>query len=88
VLCEFCQGSLVDYIVNKKNKLTETEICKCAIQILEGLDHMHSKGICHRDLKVENILYSIIDGHEVFKLCDFGSANRDHSIAYNDASKT
>ena len=31
---------------------------------------MHSKGIAHRDLKVENILLE----EKKFKLCDFGSA--------------
>ena len=32
---------------------------------------MHSKGIAHRDIKVENILLN----DKLFKLCDFGSAS-------------
>ena len=31
------------------------------LQILDGLEHMHSKNILHRDLKLENIL---IQGHQ------------------------
>ena len=32
---------------------------------------MHSKGIAHRDIKIENILLN----NKKFKLCDFGSAS-------------
>ena len=38
---------------------------------------MHSKGIAHRDLKVENILISYdLDGNPEIKLGDFGSATK------------
>jgi len=40
--------------------------------IVSGLSKMHSLGIAHRDIKVENILK---DGNK-FKLCDFGSASK------------
>lgn len=46
--------------------------------VCKGLQHMHSKGIAHRDIKVENILLN----NKQFKLCDFGSASSqvlDHS---------
>jgi len=43
---------------------------------------MHSKGIAHRDLKVENVLL-----HEgKFKLADFGSASTDY-IDFKTATK-
>ena len=50
---------------------------------------MHVMKVCHRDIKVENVLYNIDQqtGKEIFKLCDFGSATYDHSISYNNASK-
>ena len=44
---------------------------------------MHDKGICHRDLKVENILYM---GDRIL-IADFGSCTFDHTIDYNTASK-
>lgn len=39
--------------------------------IVNGVTHMHKKGIAHRDLKVENVLQH----DSTFKLCDFGSAS-------------
>ena len=51
---------------------------------------MHGLGIAHRDIKVENILVSYPPKNEaspVFKLGDFGSATKDHSIDFSKASK-
>ena len=50
---------------------------------------MHSLGIAHRDLKVENILVSTAETtmETVFKIADFGSATKDHSIDFSKASK-
>lgn len=45
---------------------------KCLMQqILSGLDHCHSKGILHRDMKGSNLL---IDSNGVLKIADFGLA--------------
>ena len=48
---------------------------------------MHGLGIAHRDIKVENILYSTSDNKLTFKLGDFGSATKDHHIDYQQADK-
>jgi serine/threonine protein kinase len=40
-------------------------------QILTGMAYVHKQGVCHRNLKPENIL---MNGKGVVKICDFGSA--------------
>ncbi|KAG0147428.1 hypothetical protein CROQUDRAFT_715088 [Cronartium quercuum f. sp. fusiforme G11] len=42
-----------------------------AAQILDAIEHMHSRGVIHRDLKPENIL---LDSQMRVKIADFGSA--------------
>lgn len=42
--------------------------------VAAGLSHMHSKGISHRDIKLENVLVS---SSGEFKLCDFGSSSKE-----------
>jgi glycogen synthase kinase 3 beta len=41
-------------------------------QLLRSLAYIHSVGICHRDIKPQNLLLNPPTG--VLKLCDFGSA--------------
>ena len=40
-------------------------------QLLSGLDHCHSRGVLHRDIKGSNLL---IDNNGILKIADFGLA--------------
>ncbi|KAI7694698.1 hypothetical protein SSS_03940 [Sarcoptes scabiei] len=44
----------------------------CMYQIFRALAYIHSLGICHRDIKPNNLLFDPETG--VLKICDFGSA--------------
>lgn len=41
-------------------------------QLFRSLAYIHSQGICHRDIKPQNLLLDPMSG--ILKLCDFGSA--------------
>ncbi|KAH0576804.1 Kinase, CMGC CDK [Spironucleus salmonicida] len=54
----------------KKHKLKESQIKIIIKQILEGMEHIHSIGIIHRDIKPHNILF---DSEKMqTKIIDFG----------------
>ena len=82
-IMEYCNGgSLAQCLETYKNKygnpFTQKLIQVFAKQIVEGLNHIHSKGIIHRDLKLDNILlnfkhndfYNYKDAE--IKIIDFG----------------
>ncbi|KAI5952268.1 AKL1 [Candida jiufengensis] len=74
VLMELCPGgSLLDYMNARiKTKLTESEILKIMIDVSVGVYEMHRTRLCHRDIKIENVLINL---QQRFKLCDFGSTS-------------
>ena len=63
-------GNLNDYII-KNWPLDKSTIKHITSQLALALEFMHSKGICHRDLKPQNIL---LDDQLNIKICDLGEA--------------
>lgn len=58
---------------NKKEIPKET-LRLFSYQLLRSIAYIHSIGICHRDIKPQNILVDI--KNNIVKLCDFGSAKK------------
>lgn len=67
------KGSLFHYLDAAKS-FSEPLARSLFVQILEAVEYMHSEGICHRDIKTENIF---VDEKFNLKLGDFGFASRE-----------
>lgn len=63
-------GELFDYLTSVVT-LSEKKTRYIMRQVLEGVQHVHSRGVVHRDLKPENIL---LDDNLNVKITDFGFA--------------
>ncbi|MCB0352270.1 MAG: serine/threonine protein kinase [Bdellovibrionales bacterium] len=68
---EYIEGKPLSEIVKSPTLLSIYQVCTIARQIALGLWELHEKGIIHRDVKPENILFS---RSGVAKLTDFGIA--------------
>ena len=66
---EICAGGDLLNYVRKRRRLKESYAKLIFKQLVEGLAHIHSKNILHRDIKLDNIL---LDGHGKIKIADFG----------------
>ncbi|KAK4779384.1 hypothetical protein SAY86_006912 [Trapa natans] len=69
---EYMEHDLAGLASHPGLKFTETQV-KCYMQqLLHGLDHCHSRGVLHRDIKGSNLL---IDNNGILKIADFGLAS-------------
>ncbi|KAJ1921817.1 serine/threonine protein kinase, partial [Tieghemiomyces parasiticus] len=68
-IMEYCPYDLFNVVAT--GKMTLDESACCFAQIVRGVQYLHSLGIAHRDLKLENCLLTE-DG--VLKVIDFGCA--------------
>ncbi|GER56503.1 protein kinase superfamily protein [Striga asiatica] len=69
---EYMEHDLAGLASHPGLKFTEPQV-KCYMkQLLQGLDHCHSCGVLHRDIKGSNLL---IDNNGILKIADFGLAS-------------
>ncbi|GAA5985682.1 hypothetical protein JCM11641_001473 [Rhodosporidiobolus odoratus] len=65
-------GELFDHILAHRY-LKERDASRLFAQLISGVSYLHSKGVVHRDLKLENLL---LDRNRNVIITDFGFANR------------
>jgi calcium-dependent protein kinase len=72
---EYVDGcNLREYLNNNKSPLSEEKIASLIKQLLQALCYCHTRGIIHRDIKLEN-LFITSDPKLTLKLGDFGCAS-------------
>lgn len=79
LVLEFCDGgNLEDAVLHGRAQLGEKQVVRLMTQMLEGIAALHSKSICHRDVKPQNFMVVGDAGKEnvQVKLGDFGLAVR------------
>lgn len=67
IVMEYASGGELKEYVSKKGKLSELEARNIFLQIAEAVRYCHVFNVVHRDLKMENILFSNT-GHNDIKV--------------------
>jgi serine/threonine protein kinase len=72
LVTELVDGATLDQL-SRDGALADREIGEIGADLCEALDHAHSRGVVHRDIKPQNVLVTD-DGEPRAKLMDFGVA--------------
>lgn len=71
---ELVEGKTLYSLIEQRTLIPFRRACGIAVQILDGLQAAHEKGIIHRDVKPGNIMIARRGGSDRVKLLDFGLA--------------
>ena len=90
---EICTGG--ELLSKVKEPLKEKEIAKIFNQIMSAISYCHEKGVVHRDMKLENILFANESEDSPIKIIDFGlsvllgkkDVNKETTNEVNDLKK-
>eukprot|EP00560_Eucampia_antarctica_P007033 CAMPEP_0197828738 /NCGR_PEP_ID=MMETSP1437-20131217/5272_1 /TAXON_ID=49252 ORGANISM="Eucampia antarctica, Strain CCMP1452" /NCGR_SAMPLE_ID=MMETSP1437 /ASSEMBLY_ACC=CAM_ASM_001096 /LENGTH=741 /DNA_ID=CAMNT_0043430089 /DNA_START=359 /DNA_END=2584 /DNA_ORIENTATION=- len=86
---ELCQGGdLFDRLDDQTDGIYTEDRCASLVrQMLSSLRYLHSKGIIHRDIKLENFLFSEASANSNLHMIDFGLAKHFVSGQRHDEAK-
>jgi len=77
LVLELCSGGEVFQQIEKQGTLTEGDAAAVMRQTFAALQHCHKQGVCHRDLKPQNLLLKAPAAHlsrAQLKIVDFGAS--------------
>lgn len=69
------KGEVLDHVLT--NNFSEELTRYCAKECLLTLSHIHSRGVVHLDMKLDNLL---LDADCKLKICDFGFAQNSKGV--------
>ena len=74
LIMEYVEGEDLGARVDRLGSLPVAEACFDAFQAAQGLQHAHSRGMVHRDIKPQNVILDVKGGKGLVKILDFGLA--------------
>ncbi len=81
IVMEYLDGITMREYLDNKGAIGWKEACIYILQILRALEHAHSKGIIHRDIKPQNVM--LMKNGDI-KVTDFGIAKLPDSASEQD----
>eukprot|EP01137_Pigoraptor_chileana_P002970 Opistho-2@42510 len=79
IVTRYCEGPSLDTLIKGETSFAITQIADICMQVAQGMEYCHAKGIIHRDLKTKNVFLE--HGGRV-TIGGFGLATATQSLAY------
>jgi len=71
IVMEYVQGETLENIIGTKGALELSRALDFTCQICNAVDHAHTQGVIHRDLRPANVL---VTDNDMLKVADFGTS--------------
>ncbi len=84
IVMEYLDGITLREYLDNKGAISWKEACVYISQILRALEHAHSKGVVHRDIKPQNV---ILMKNGDIKVTDFGIAKLPNEVSEHKDEK-
>ena len=72
IIMEYIKGATLKRLIETKHSFSQNEACIIIEKLLSAIAYIHSKNVCHRDVKPENIMMNDYNDLTSLKLVDFG----------------
>lgn len=84
LVMDYCEAGTLRNLLEGDYRLNKVQSLQLVADILAGLDHAHSRGIVHCDIKPENILLRMQPKGWVARISDFGIARLSQELRHPD----
>lgn len=81
LVLEYCPGGDLAKYIKSLNHLSEPVAVRFVLQVINGLQFLHSKSVIHRDIKPQNLLLTRQSPDAIIKIADFGFAKHLNAAA-------
>jgi serine/threonine protein kinase/putative intracellular protease/amidase len=71
LVMEYVEGASLSRIIRERGPLQPHQACRCIRQVARGLQHACDRGMVHRDIKPQNLMFT---SQGTVKILDFGLA--------------
>lgn len=88
LVMDYCEGGTLRGLMEEDVRLSLPQCIKLTADILAALEHAHSRGIVHCDIKPENILLNVAAHGWTARISDFGIARLTQEMSADPHSGT
>ncbi|WP_430680524.1 MULTISPECIES: serine/threonine-protein kinase [unclassified Leptolyngbya] len=88
LVMDYCESGTLRQLMENHQRLHPALSVKLICDVLAGLEHAHSQGVVHCDIKPENILLSLSPEGWIARISDFGISRLSQDISPEPANLT